>query len=82
MYGYVACCASQLMHSAGKHNIRNHDTPAHRPHNPTLYDIPPIRSGCISGNSDGSKKLPDDGRLLSKHVGASILNKGMVQFSA
>jgi hypothetical protein len=27
---------------------------------------------CISGNSDGSKKLPDDGRLLPKHVGASI----------
>jgi hypothetical protein len=22
---------------------RNHDTPAHRPHNHTLYDIPPIR---------------------------------------
>jgi hypothetical protein len=27
---------------------------------------------CISSNSDGSKKLPDDGRLLPKHVGASI----------
>jgi hypothetical protein len=35
-----------------------------------------------SGNSDGSKKLPDDGRLLPKHVGASILNTGVVQFSA
>jgi hypothetical protein len=28
----------------GKHNRRNHDTPAHRSHNHTLYDIPPIRS--------------------------------------
>jgi hypothetical protein len=27
---------------------------------------------CISSNSEGSKKLPDDGRLLPKHVGASI----------
>jgi hypothetical protein len=32
--------------------------------------------------SDESKKLPDDGRLLPKHVGAGILNKGLVQFSA
>jgi hypothetical protein len=27
---------------------------------------------CISSNSEGSKKLPDDGRLLLEHVGASI----------
>jgi hypothetical protein len=27
---------------------------------------------CISSNSKGSKKFPDDGRLLPKHVGASI----------
>jgi hypothetical protein len=26
---------------------------------------------CISSNSEGSKKLPDYGRLLPKHVGAS-----------
>jgi hypothetical protein len=31
------CCAFQ-------HNRQNHNTPAHRPHNHTLYDIPPIRS--------------------------------------
>jgi hypothetical protein len=36
-------------------------------------------ASCISGNSEGSKKLPDDGRLLPKHVAASIYNKGMVQ---
>jgi hypothetical protein len=29
-----------------------------------------------------SKKLPDDGRPLPKHVGAYILNKEAVQFSA
>jgi hypothetical protein len=34
---------------------------------------------CISSNSEGSTKLPDDGRLLPKHVGACILNKGMAQ---
>jgi hypothetical protein len=28
---------------AGKHNRRNHDTPAHRSRSNTLYDIPPIR---------------------------------------
>jgi hypothetical protein len=33
-------------------------------------------SHCISRNSEGSKKLPDDGRLLPKHVGASTYNKG------
>jgi hypothetical protein len=27
---------------------------------------------CIPSISEGSKKLPDDGRLLPKHVGASI----------
>jgi hypothetical protein len=27
-------------------------------------------------------KFPDDDRLMPKHVGASILNKGVVQFSA
>jgi hypothetical protein len=26
---------------------------------------------CISSNLKGSKKLPDDGRLLPKHVGTS-----------
>jgi hypothetical protein len=29
-----------------------------------------------------SKKLPGDGRPLLKHVGACILNKGVVKFSA
>jgi hypothetical protein len=33
---------------------------------------------CISSNSDGSKKLPNDGRLLPKQVGACILNKGVI----
>jgi hypothetical protein len=33
----------------------------------------------VSSNSEGSKKLPDDGRLLPKHVGASIWNKRVVQ---
>jgi hypothetical protein len=37
---------------------------------------------CISSNSEGSKKLPDDGRLLPKHVGASTQNKGVLQISA
>jgi hypothetical protein len=37
---------------------------------------------CISSNSEGSKKFPDDGRLLSKHLGASVYNKGVVQISA
>jgi hypothetical protein len=42
----------------------------------TTYSI------CISSNSDESKKLPDDGRSLPKHVGACILNKGVVKFNA
>jgi hypothetical protein len=33
---------------------------------------------CISSNSHGSKKLPDDGRLLPKCVGACILNKEVI----
>jgi hypothetical protein len=28
--------------------------------------------GSVSSNLEGSKKLPDDGRLLPKHVGVSI----------
>jgi hypothetical protein len=31
-----------------------------------------VHSICISSNSEVSKKLPDDGRLLPKHVGASM----------
>jgi hypothetical protein len=34
---------------------------------------------CISSNSEGSKKLPDDGRPLPKHVEASIYNKVVVE---
>jgi hypothetical protein len=36
---------------------------------------------CISSNLEGSKKLPDDGRLVPKHVGASIHNKAIVHIS-
>jgi hypothetical protein len=36
---------------------------------------------CISRNSERSKKLHDDGRLLPKHVGTSIQNKGLVQIN-
>jgi hypothetical protein len=31
-----------LNYITGKHNERNHNTPAHRPYKLTLYDIPPI----------------------------------------
>jgi hypothetical protein len=31
-----------------------------------------------SSNSHGSKKLPDDGRLLTKHVGACTLSKEVI----
>jgi hypothetical protein len=36
----------------------------------------------ISSNSGGSKKLPDEGRLLPKYEGANIKNKELVQISA
>jgi hypothetical protein len=39
---------------------------------PVIYFRYTTQSICISSNSEGSKKLPDDGRLLPKHVGASI----------
>jgi hypothetical protein len=45
------------------------------------YMIPSIRSVFQVTNSDEPKKLPDGGRPLPKHVGACILNKGLVQFS-
>jgi hypothetical protein len=32
-----------------------------------------------SSNSEGSKKLPDEGRLPPKRVGASVWNKGVVK---
>jgi hypothetical protein len=41
----------------------------------TTYSI------CFSCISEGSKKLPGDGRPLPKHVGTSIWNKGVVQIS-
>jgi hypothetical protein len=36
----------------------------------------------VENNQHYALKLPDEARLLPKHVGASILNKGVVQFSA
>jgi hypothetical protein len=39
---------------------------------PECRDSVCCASQRTSNNSDGSKKLPDDSRLLSKHVGASI----------
>jgi hypothetical protein len=48
---------------------------------PVIYCRYTIYSICISSDSDESKKLPDDGRPLPKHVGASILNKGVVQLN-
>jgi hypothetical protein len=59
------------VHSAGKHNRRTHDTPAHRLRYHALHHTPPNQF-LFSSNSEGSKKLPDDGRLLPKYVGASI----------
>jgi hypothetical protein len=47
------------------------------PSSHTLYDIPPIRSAFQVTQTDPIS-FPDDGRLLPKHVGASILNKGVV----
>jgi hypothetical protein len=41
-YIYIYIYIYIYMHSAGKHNRRNHDSPAHRLLNCTLYDIPPI----------------------------------------
>jgi hypothetical protein len=38
--------------------------------------------GGLLSVSDESKKIPDDSRLLPKHVGACILNKGVIKFSA
>jgi hypothetical protein len=54
----------------------------HTGHITTHYMIYTTHSVCISSNSEGSKKIPDDGRLLLKHVGASIQNKGVVEISA
>jgi hypothetical protein len=31
-----------------------------------------IQIECTSSNSEGSKKIPDDSRLLTKHLGANI----------
>jgi hypothetical protein len=69
------------MHSAGKHNKQNHNTPTHRPHKLTLYDKPPIFFR-FSSNSHGSRKLPDDGRLPLKNAGACILNEKVIKSSA
>jgi hypothetical protein len=44
-----------------------------------------VSSGVVRGNLRSprtTKKLPDDGRLLSKYLGAIILSKGVVKFSA
>jgi hypothetical protein len=67
MCGYVAC----VLECRGSDGTHYH----------ILCDIT-THSICISSNSCGSKKLPDDGRLLPKYVGASIYNKGVVRIIA
>jgi hypothetical protein len=59
MCGYVAC----VPECCGSTEPRHSGTHLIRY---TTHSI------CISSNSEGSKQLPDDGRLLAKHVGASI----------
>jgi hypothetical protein len=49
---------------------------------PVIYFRYTTYSTCNSSNSDVYKRLPDDGRPLPKHVGACILNIGVVKFSA
>jgi hypothetical protein len=44
-------------------------------------DIPPIRF-VFQVNSEGCKMLPDDGRLLPKHVRSNTQNKWVVQIRA
>jgi hypothetical protein len=73
--------AFRLMHSAGKHNRQNHDTPAHGPYNHTLYDITPVRFVFQVTQTDPRSSLMIE-RLLPEHVGASIWNKESVQVSA
>jgi hypothetical protein len=58
MCGYVACVTEP----------QKSITQASRPHI-VWYTTHSI---CISGNIEWFKKLPDDGRLLPKHVGVSI----------
>jgi hypothetical protein len=41
--GLCAGVSVVLLSAAGKHTRQNHNTPAHRPRNHTLNDIPPIR---------------------------------------
>jgi hypothetical protein len=60
MCGYVACGPDV------RGATWNHDNLAHRSRNHTLYDIPPIR--FVFQVTQEDLKLPDDGRLQSKHV--------------
>jgi hypothetical protein len=64
----------------GQDRAELHDTPTHSSRNHALYDTPPTRF-VFQVNSEGSKTLPDDGRLLSKHVRANIQNKEVVQIT-
>jgi hypothetical protein len=72
--GYMAFVSggrdSVHIHSAGKHNTQNHDTPAHRSRNHTLYDMPLIRFVFQVTQKD-LRSFLCDGRLLPKHVRAS-----------
>jgi hypothetical protein len=66
----IGSCENDKKHindSAGKHNRRNHDNPAHRPRNHTLYDIPPIRFVFQVTRKDLRISL-----MLAKHLGASM----------
>jgi hypothetical protein len=70
-------CASQLsswvhtsVYSAGKHNNLNHATLTHRPLNHIIWWT--TIWICIFTWLRRIQKLPEDGRLLMKHVGASI----------
>jgi hypothetical protein len=59
--GYMTCVPD--CHGSVCCHTQNHNNPAHRSHNHTLYTTHLI---CISSNSGGSHKIPDGSRLLPK----------------
>jgi hypothetical protein len=76
----VVVMVPSRVHSPGKHNRLNHDTQTHRPLKHIIWKITKLI--CILTSLRWIQKLPDDGRLLPKHVGAGIQNKALVKICA
>jgi hypothetical protein len=75
--GMLSGWGHSCMHSAGQHNTRNYNNQCTQGTN--IYSTWLQHNHfCLSSNTEGYRTLPEDGTWMPKHVGAWVINKGVI----